>query len=438
VNRARVITDTDVRTCGGYAVAPPSKNGKGSYTWLPGLKINEIDPPAMPDFLHDILSQGAPHGAPPCNITLTSSRGVPNASGDFQRLPLTSGDFQEGERDQALFHLANCLFKGGMPEENIVKYLLFFAKNCTPPFPEKEVFLKFESAKKRIESGEINIAQEVRDFVVTSSGFFLTSDVFQRLPVTSNRRERKAVVLELLKLCKKGEIERHPTKNGCYRKIEGDCDAVDFLSASPDPVKLWLPCGLNEKVEILPGNIIVVAGSPNAGKTALLLNIVRRNMADYEVNYFNSEMGAGELRNRLTAFDDILLKDWHFKAWERSSNFADVIRSGEGKLNIIDFLEISDNFYQVSGMLTEIHKRLKGAVAIVALQKNKGADLGLGGARSLEKPRLYLSMDSGVLKIQKAKNWASAENPNGMQYTFKLVGGHRFVKVRDWHRPDPS
>jgi hypothetical protein len=249
--------------------------------------------------------------------TSLRSLGGSTIGGDFQRLPLTSGDFQEGERDQALFHLANCLFKGGMPEENIVKYLLFFAKNCTPPFPEKEVLLKFESAKKRNESGEINIAQEVRDFVVTSSGFFLTSECFQRLPVTSNRRERKAVVLELLKLCKKGEIERHPTKNGCYRKIEGDLERMDFMSATTETLDLWLPFKLHELVETMPGNTILLSGEPNAGKTGLLLNIIRYNQDRFEIHYFNSEMGASELKKRLEKFEDMPLSGWKFHAWER-------------------------------------------------------------------------------------------------------------------------
>lgn len=324
-----------------------------------------------------------------------------------------------------------------MSEENLLKYLLFFAKNCTPPFPEKEVLLKFESAKKRNESGEINIAQEVRDFVVTSSGFFLTSDVFQRLPVTSNRRERKAAVLELLKLCKKGEIERHPTKNGCYRKIEGDCERMDFLSATSETLDVWLPFKLHELVEIMPGNTILVAGEPNSGKTALLMNIIRYNQDRFEIHYFNSEMGPSELKKRLEKFDDMALSAWKFRAWERSGDFADVIKPGKGKINIIDFLELHDDFYRVGGMLNEIHRKLKGAIAIIALQKNKGTDVGLGGFRTLEKPRLALAMAPNKLKIVKAKNWRTRNNPNGLEVHFKLREGANLSMTRDWHHPTP-
>ena len=40
-NGVRVITDCDLRTTGGYIIAPPSKNGNGVYEWCPGLKIKE-------------------------------------------------------------------------------------------------------------------------------------------------------------------------------------------------------------------------------------------------------------------------------------------------------------------------------------------------------------------------------------------------------------
>ena len=55
-----------------------------------------------------------------------------------------------------------------------------------------------------------------------------------------------------------------------------------------------------------------------------------------------------------------------------------------GNINIIDFLEISENFYEIGGRLREIHDKLKGAVAVVALQKNAGTQTGLGGYRGME------------------------------------------------------
>ena len=73
-------------------------------------------------------------------------------------------------------------------------------------------------------------------------------------------------------------------------------------------------------------------------------NIAKDNMYQHETHYFSSEMADTELRNRLELFPDIKkLEDWSFEPWERSSNFADVIRPDA--LNIIDYLEIHDTRY---------------------------------------------------------------------------------------------
>jgi hypothetical protein len=186
----------------------------------------------------------------------------------------------------------------------------------------------------------------------------------------------------------------------------------------------------------MPGNIVLIAGQPNCGKTAFLLNVIAENMHRFEIHYFNSEMGESELRKRLLKFDDIPIEDWRFKAWERSDKFADVIVPGKDKLNIIDFLEIHQNFYEIGGLIADIHKKLKGSIAFIAIQKNPGLEYGLGGYRSLEKPRLALAMDSGVLKIVKAKNWVTGENPNKKQIHFKIVQGCRFVETDEWSLAD--
>lgn len=441
LNMVRFLKDCDFKTTDGYVLAPPGENEAGGYAWVDGLPITETKPPPLPEMIRDILEQGSIASEHPSasiiyneNVLSRGDLKTSKSVGDFNRLQVTSDDFKEGTRDNDLFHLANCLFKGGMPDETIRKYLFFYASHCEPPFPEKEVLAKIESAKKRVSGTGINISEEVRDFVVTSSGFFLTSDCFNRLQVTS-RSEKKAVVLELLRLHNKGTIERHGQKNGCYRKIEGECEPMDFLNAKSESVALWLPFNLHKMVNLMPGNVVLVAGSPNAGKTAFLLNIIKNNMHKFEIHYFNSEMGGLELKTRLEKFDDIQLSEWNFHPWERSENFADVIKPGPDKINVVDFLEIFENFYEIGGKIAEIHRKLKGAIGIIALQKNPGADTGLGGFRTLEKPRLALAVESSTIKIVKAKNWAGTSNPNGKQTRFKLVNGCRLSQQGDWNIP---
>lgn len=236
-------------------------------------------------------------------------------------------------------------------------------------------------------------------------------------------------------LARNGFIEREGTRRGCYRKIKSDLKEMDFINANEEPVDIWLPFDISDLVEIYDGNLIIFAGAKDSGKTCLSLNIIKENRNRTNVHYFNSEMGAGELKKRLSVFPDIALDQWNFHAYERAGDFEDVVFPGVGNLNIIDFLEIHDEFYKVGQTLKAIHDRLNGAIAIVCLQKNPGQDTGLGGWRSMEVTRLALALDYERVKITVGKNRRDpAKNPRGLIKNFQIRGGYQIIDRHEWHR----
>jgi len=415
---AGIMPGVDYRGESGYVVAPPSRNEKGAYAWQAGLLIFEDTLPSLPQAVLNKFKNNIPYRGG--EVTFENAT------------PLNNGFLREGRRDQDLFHTANCLVKGGCEIPIVGKILNILSRNCDPPFPQNEIQAKIQSALQRAEKREINFSEEVTDFVLTSSGVFLTSDVYNRLQVTS-RQDRKNIVTALLRLKDRGIIERTGTRDGCYRRIDTEADDIDFVNVADNGLDVKWPFAIERFVKILPKNIVVIAGSPNAGKTAFLLNLINLNQQKHKIIYFSSEMGALELHNRLAKFG-FPLDSWNFRAVERSSNFADVI--DPDAINIIDFLELHADFWQVGGMIKNIYDKIKTGLAVIALQKNPGTDFGLGGQRSVEKARLYLSMDQNKLSIQKAKNWASTENPNNMTVRFKLIDGCRFMKQGDWTRKE--
>jgi hypothetical protein len=143
-------------------------------------------------------------------------------------------------------------------------------------------------------------------------------------------------------------------------------------------------------------------------------------------------MGATEFKCRLSKFD-IPLDKWKFTAIERAGNFQDVIRPNA--VNIVDFLEIHEEFFKTGLYMKQIYDKLEKGVCIIALQRNKGNQAGLGGFRSLEKPRLYINMSSDQIEIVKAKNWQQPEvNPNGLRTKFVLTDGWKFTTTESWYR----
>ncbi|GAF86366.1 unnamed protein product, partial [marine sediment metagenome] len=111
-----------------------------------------------------------------------------------------------------------------------------------------------------------------------------------------------------------------------------------------------------------------------------------------------------------------------------NDNFADVIFPGRDVINIIDYLELYEDFWIIAKRINEIYQKLDGAIAIIAVQKNPAVDVPLGGYRGLEKARLAMSIEKGKLKILKAKNWTGEKNPNGTVINFNIVNGCKFIE----------
>jgi hypothetical protein len=420
--QAGIMPGVDIRGEGGYIIAAPSMNGNGKgYEWLDGLSLSEITPPPVP------------------NALLSAFNNIINNSiyrGEVKTEVIASKMFENGRRDNDLFHVSNYLVKGGMPKEEIAQILERLIISWGESSDSKWIQAKIESAFQRANKREINFSQEVRDFVLTSNGFFLTSDVFNRLQVTS-RQEKKNIVLTLLRLKKEGIIEKHGQKDGCYRRIENEIEEVNYLNAPTNDFPLALPLGIDSYCKLYPGNIVIVAGSKSAGKTAFLLNTVKENMKRLEIVYLNSEMGDTEFRKRLELFADVKLQDWKFRAYHRAANFADLI-TPEKKIFIVDFLEVTTDFWKVAQYIQEIHKKLKEGICIIALQKSEGKDNGRGGDFSKEKARLYLSLDYlhdkkvNQVKIVDAKAWRTEINPRGLFRDYKLANGSKFIPASEW------
>jgi hypothetical protein len=183
-----------------------------------------------------------------------------------------------------------------------------------------------------------------------------------------------------------------------------------------------------------------VAGASNAGKTAFLLNLVRLNWDLLPVKYLTSELSEVRLNIRVHDFCEVhgtSLDDWDrlvdFR--RRDSNFASAMNPAG--LNVIDYLEVYQDFQEVGLPIKAIFQRQEGrtGVTFLSLQKH-GNRLGRGGSLTIEKPFLYLTLDYfkerdlNRLVIEKAKDPARDDvNPNGMDLWFHIEKGCRLIPV---------
>lgn len=444
----------DLKAEGGYVIAPPSVHPNGqTYSFVNpnipdifvianlediGLDIKKQEERTkQPNWISDLLAKGA----------------------------------SEGERNDNCTQLAG-YFRNIEPIEITSQILLGWNIKNKPPLPDKEVLTTIASVYKyspkpvsntnnlyglntykyrrgqyvpldtkgtekgteigtaepaENEKGD-NLPQRILEWVEETTGWWANADLDYDLGITrQNDKDNRKKILQ--RLAVKGIIENNPKSNRLHRFVNTRGVKMNYKLAEKKAIlSLKWPFGLENYCDIYGGNIAVVAGAPDAGKTALLLNFIRLNQDKFPIYYFCSEMGESELQNRLQNFEGITLNDWKFESDERSSNFADVIRPD--CINIIDYMEISTDLYLVADYLKAIHEKLGTGIALVALQKKVGARLGRGAEFSLEKPRLYLSMDNSKLTIIKAKNWHDkTQNPNNRKWTFKLLAGCNFVNI---------
>lgn len=427
-NATNILPKVDFRGDGGYVLVPPSSNGNGkSYVW--SKSIFDTDMTVLPSEVIKLIKTASYVSPEKDKVNQAPANCQQNVS-MLTNANTCSQMLTEGRRDEDLFHIANCLAKGGAKDVVIQEIIKRLAMSCTPPFPVDEAFRKIESVVNRTERKQKTMTEEIRQWCVMQDGFFLLSELCSSLGL-GTRVDKGAAYTAMGRLVKEGVIEKFGNKSGCYRKVDSEAELMDWEDAPTEDLDIDYPLGISGMVKTFPSNVIVFAGTSNSGKTTMLLDIARRNAPKFNINYFNSEMGASELKMRLNMFQNCDKKLWkRVRFFERSDNFDDVIKPDD--INIIDYLEVLDDFWKVGQQIKAIHSKLNQGIAIIAIQKNKGAELGRGGALGTEKPRLYINMEFGKAKIIKAKNWRGEENPNGKAIDFQIHHGWDIIPRSDW------
>jgi len=278
----------------------------------------------------------------------------------------------------------------------------------------------------------------------SGGGWFTYDDIYRDLTVYDNTN-KDTIRKTIRRMVDEGKLKQHPDIKRKFRLVKADSSILNWQKADLQGfLNLRWPFELEKLVKIFPGNVVVIGGTKDGGKTAFCLDFTVKNMREHDIVYFTSELGEEELAERLGYYVELDPEDWHFEARALTGHPADCIQPD--KINIIDFLEISDSFFQVAGIIREIYDRLTTGIAIICIQKDANAKFARGGAFSSEKARLYVTLDAGnggdkpdKMTIVVAKNRMNSQvNPRGKVWTFKLVNGCRFVDAHEVIDPWPG
>ncbi len=293
----------------------------------------------------------------------------------------------------------------------------------------------------------------VNDWLDIHVGESFDLDIICRQLELNERNNRKYVAIELAR-----EVSRARPRIEKNNKIYRYIDTVHILDVRKDtPIKLvdlkfpkdssGKTFGL-EYARIFPQSTMTLAGEKDNAKTAFCLNFVKENL-DKQCVYHTNEMCREELLDRLNKFpdSDIFFKEdgtLKFVAVEQFTNWHDVVRQYPDAIHVIDYLDPGEVAYSIGTFIDQIRQKLKGGVALIAIQKKQSTstkkdgttyrnfiDYGVGGQYSEHRARIVIHLhNKNELYIKSVKSWHT-KNPNGKIFKFGLIDGAQFTNIKE-------
>ncbi len=198
-------------------------------------------------------------------------------------------------------------------------------------------------------------------------------------------------------------------------------------------------------VVIREGDLILISGLSNFGKTTLCLNFCGENIARRPVlmgnEYFtiveDKYIPTPRFLNRLDAMDWVEWVDVDgndkFTLLPVRDDYAEHII--KDRINIIDWINIqTGEHYMIGTILEGIKKQLGRGIAIVAIQKAEGAIAGRGGQFTKDFADLELLIDrfgkdDVLLEVGKVKEYNSSVI--GKTYAYSIGTGVKILNFRE-------
>ena len=398
--------DIDIRGEGGFSVAPESVHSNGSvYKWIVPFSRQELT--TMPEELRPRITEVAQSAYP---MTL-----------------------EEGSRDNDLYHVAHVLMKDGVPKEDAASTIRMMASACSPPMSEKEALQKVDSAYKKVKN---TIESDIRDFLRDEEGErYGASEIATLLGINNN-----SIRMHLKQLYDKGHIRKEGKKYYVPCKVE----KVDPFSISAKAFNIQFPFGIHDFSRIAQGDVVLISGTKNSGKSAFLAETALLNMSKTKINYIFTE-NVRKIGERFVKWgytpEHIMDRTEFIDA--RSRIYDSVV--DPNALNILDYYNPAEGEYnKVAVDIEKMSKMLNKGVLIIGIQQREDQPFARGGALSEELAQLVVTLKqedkSGgnrinriTLKMIKEEAHRPGGEGKSCQYTFSdHASGSRPQQMGEW------
>lgn len=189
--------------------------------------------------------------------------------------------------------------------------------------------------------------------------------------------------------------------------------------------------GIEDLVEVFAGDLILITGRSNYGKTVVALSIMGENLGLMPALLMGSEYTASDgkispkFKRRMRRMNWVEWMDEdkpRFTLLPVGSDYEDYVIPGY--LNVVDWISLPGEYYLIDRVMKAIKDRVGGGVGVLVLQKNKDAEFGEGGERTQRYADVELRIDAfgeneSLLTIGKVK--APKGKATGRTWAFSIV-----------------
>ena len=299
------------------------------------------------------------------------------------------------------------------------------------------------------------LSDKVREYLATAIGREVNlRDIRTYLKIEPGGKDDQNLrVLMSVNLYRDKVVKPSGRNDGIYRVLE-PIKPVDFSLNGEDSegvLDVKFPrsyiddttFGLEDIVELSEGDLILITGETNYGKTAMALSLLGENLGLFpKTILMGSEYtsSAGEISPKL-------------KRRLRRMNWANWVENGKPRfdllpvehdyedyvepkaLNVIDWISLPGEYYMIDRVMKTLKNGSTGGLTIPVLQKNKGAEFAEGGQRSERYADLVLKVDrygehESILTIGKVKS--AKTRASGRMFAFAITDwGANFQSIRE-------
>jgi len=237
---------------------------------------------------------------------------------------------------------------------------------------------------------------------------------------------------------------------GTYRKIKPVHPVKVFGRVRKPPIKVHFPRCRDSEEELSfakdiifrEGDLILLSGQSNKGKTALCMNFCAANIASHPVLMGNeyTTIDNEPSPRFLSRMDSMDWVEWSNGDGEDSftllpvrEDYAEhIVRD---KLNIIDWINLDASvLYGISSVMEGIKREVGKGVAVITIQKKEGESSGRGGQFTKDFADCELLLDQYghneiLLTIGKVKE--SKGHVSGRMFAYLIMDGVKIINFRE-------